>query len=124
MQIEPIFVRLELDQDLIKSRLMTRVICSLCSTSFNLVHLLPSLTGLCDECGSPLATRIDDQVMLIDKRIQFYYQQTGPVEQYLLESSFRCRQFDASLEPKEIVSRFLDGLVGDFLANKFPAAAQ
>ena len=124
MQIEPIFVLLQLDQDLIKTRLMTRVICSLCGSSFGLVNLLPSLAGMCDECGSPLATRIDDQVMLIEKRIEFYYRQTGPVERYLLESSFRCRQFDALLEPKEIVSRFLDGLVGDFLANKAPAAAQ
>ena len=124
MQIEPIIVRLQLDQDIIKSRLMTRVTCSFCGTTFNLVHLLPSLTGLCDECGSPLATRIDDQVMLIDKRIQFYDKLTGPVERYLLESSFRCRQFDASLEPGQIVSRFLNGLVGDSLANKSFAAAQ
>ena len=117
-QIEPIVVRLQLDRQAVRSRLLARVTCSCCGTSFNLVSFPPSQAGRCDECGSLLATRTDDQASLIDKRIDFYDELTGPVEKYLLESAFRCRQMDASLEPKVIVSEFVNGLLGDSLVTK------
>ena len=118
LQIEPIIVRLQLDRQVVRSRLLARVTCSGCGASFNLISLPPSQAGQCDECGSPLATRTDDHAVLIDKRIEFYNELTGPVEQFLLQRSLRYHFLDASREPRLILSEFLDELSGDYLVAK------
>ncbi len=123
MDIEPVVVRLKLNNEAIKSRLLARVSCLHCGASFNLVFLRPKWPDQCDECGCPLVTRTDDQVGLIEKRINIYDSLTGPVERYLRESGLRLWEFDATLEPKQLLSEFLNNLTGSSLAvNSLPSA--
>ena len=116
MELEPVVVRLQLNHEAIKSRLQARVSCSHCGTSFNLISLRPKRPDQCDECGFALITRTDDQVGLIEKRIKIYDSLTGPVERHLRESGLRHWEFDATLEPKQLLSEFLNNLIGSSLA--------
>jgi len=78
--IEPIVVRLQLDYEATKSRLRNRVSCAGCGATFNLLFLPPKQPGQCDECGIPLVTRTDDQIDLIERRIEYYEKLTALVE--------------------------------------------
>ncbi len=111
LRIEPIVVRLQLDYESTKSRLRNRISCTGCGATFNLVFLPPRQPGQCDACGIPLVTRTDDQIGLIERRIEYYDKLTAPVEHYLMENKFRCWEFDAALAPGQLFSQFASRLV-------------
>jgi len=124
LNISPVVVRLQLDYEATKSRLRNRVSCTGCGAVFNLVSLPPKQPDQCDECGSPLVTRTDDQVDLVERRIEYYDRLTAPVEDYFIENKLRCWEFDAALDPRLIFSQFTNHLVAASLVVQQTNAAQ
>ena len=61
---------------------MNRRICSKCKRVYNLVLNPPKENGICDDCGSELTARADDNEETIKNRLQTYFDQTSPLVDY------------------------------------------
>lgn len=68
------------DETIIR-RLSGRWICPTCGKGYNLNHetMRPRNAGTCDECGSALIQRADDQPATIQTRLSTYSRQTEPL---------------------------------------------
>ena len=67
---------------LVASRLSQRRICSKCGALYNLESAQPSLQNICDDCGSILVKREDDNEGIIKSRFQVYEEETAPVKDF------------------------------------------
>jgi adenylate kinase len=72
-------VVLEVDRDAIIKRLSARRSCPECKAVYNVLNLPPKKEGICDNCGSELVHRKDDQPETISNRLDVYEQQTVPI---------------------------------------------
>jgi len=122
LEIEPLLVRLILDYTEVKLRLQARRFCSSCGAIFNVVRLPPRKIGVCDECGEPLAARVDDQTDLIVRRIEHYATLTEPVAQFLKEQPIRNWEFNGTETPTAILNHFLQQLQQHSLIELKPVA--
>jgi len=68
--------------DLIISRLSSRLICRQCQTPYNLKGRKPKQTGVCDECGGELYQRDDDKPETVKARLKVFHTQTAPLIDY------------------------------------------
>jgi len=66
------------DEDLVR-RLSGRRTCVQCAAMYHVESLKPKKDGICDQCGSPLIQRPDDQPDVIKNRLAVYHQQTEPL---------------------------------------------
>ena len=71
------------DEDIIK-RTSNRVICSNkdCGASFNTIFMPSKVEGICDNCGSSLIKRKDDEPETIKARLETYHEITEPLIDY------------------------------------------
>lgn len=85
------------DSELV-SRLSGRRTCSKCGSMFHIDTMPPRRAGVCDQCGSGLTQRDDDQAEVIQKRLKVYHQQTAPVAGfYRKQGKLAC--LDATQSP-------------------------
>ncbi len=75
-------INLEIDDQVIVNRIVNRRLCSNCGKGYNLISIPPKQEGICDDCGSPLYQRKDDNVETIKERIAVYNAQTKPIISY------------------------------------------
>ena len=61
---------------------MNRRLCSSCGKGYNLLTLKPKQDGVCDDCGSPLYQRADDNEETVANRLNIYNAQTKPLIEY------------------------------------------
>lgn len=73
------------NEELLK-RLSGRWICRNCQTPYNVVELLPKVSGKCDHCGGELYQRPDDKEETARKRLDVYFAQTMPLIEYYTEA--------------------------------------
>ena len=66
----------------IVARLSQRLHCVSCNNQFNSASAKPKSPGVCDECGSQLAKREDDQPQVIRHRFKVYKRQTEPLARH------------------------------------------
>lgn len=99
-----VVIYLEVNEDVVIQRLLSRLTCSVCGTIFNLLSDTPKQAGKCDECGGALIQRADDNEETIRNRIRVYKEQTQPVIDYYLEKGHEgsFHQIDASKSVDEI----------------------
>ena len=76
---KPIILHLDVPLDALQGRLTSRRQCPTCGTIYNLLHQPPKKAGLCDNDGTPLITRRDDQEEVVRERLRTYEAQTRPV---------------------------------------------
>lgn len=82
-------------------RLGGRRTCSGCGATFHIESKPPKLANVCDNCGSALMTRDDDQPDAIRRRLQVYHEKTEPLETYYRgRALLRC--VDATLGPDDV----------------------
>ncbi len=67
---------------LVASRLSQRRICPKCGALYNLESAQPSLQNICNDCGSTLVKREDDNEEVIKSRFQVYEKETAPVKDF------------------------------------------
>jgi len=72
-------IHLELPEDEVKRRVLSRRLCPGCGMDYNLIADRPKVEGRCDICGSELLTRPDDTPEALAARLRDYYEKTRPV---------------------------------------------
>ena len=77
-----VVVNLLVDENLIVSRIINRRLCPNCGKGYNILTLKPKKDGVCDDCGSELYQRKDDNVETVISRLSVYNEQTKPLINY------------------------------------------
>lgn len=77
-------VFLDIDRDFAMKRALSRVVCSKCGLSYNLINkeYAPLKEGICDNCGSSLKTRSDDNEESFINRFDTFMKETYPLLEY------------------------------------------
>ncbi len=81
---EGIVIHLTLPEDLLLKRITGRRICSSCGLIYNIYsdQMNSKQDGICDECGSSLYQRADDNEESMKNRIDTYFKVTVPIIDY------------------------------------------
>ena len=81
---EGLVVFLDIDRELAMKRSLSRVVCSKCGLSYNLINkeYAPLKEGICDNCGSSLKTRSDDNEESFINRFDTFMKETYPLLEY------------------------------------------
>lgn len=85
----------------IVSRLSLRRSCPQCGSIYHLRDKLPREPGICDECGSELIQRFDDEKEIIRKRFEVYEKQTFPILEWY-EKRGKVKEISGELEIDQI----------------------
>lgn len=75
-------VNFKADDQVIITRLSGRIICRQCGRIFHKVNIPPKEEGVCDICQGELYQRDDDQPEAVEKRLNAYKEQAGPLINY------------------------------------------
>jgi len=76
---EPVVIHLDVADSALVARLTARRQCPKCLKIYNLQSQPPRTAGYCDDDGTGLITREDDQESVIRDRLHAYSQLTGPI---------------------------------------------
>ncbi|MBO6126991.1 MAG: adenylate kinase [Clostridia bacterium] len=78
-----IVIDIDVDDNLICKRMLSRLVCSKCGSVFNsATEMRPKIENICDNCGSKLIQRKDDTENTIRTRLKVYKEQTLPLRDY------------------------------------------
>lgn len=102
-------VNFSVEDDEIVKRLSNRRSCPDCQAVFNIVFQPPKNIGQCDECGSSLIQRSDDEPAIIQKRLAVYQSETAPLIKYYEEKGLLL-PVDASGDPSRIFDKITSAL--------------
>jgi adenylate kinase len=108
-----IVLNLEVDEDIVVSRITGRRSCPKCGTVYHIKNLKPKTEGLCDNDGTELVQRPDDSPEVVANRLETYHEQTEPLVDYYRDKG-TVFDIDANKdadEVKTIVFQMLDSLV-------------
>lgn len=75
-------ILIDVAPDVIVGRLTSRRVCPQCNAVYNIESNPPSARGRCDECGSDLVQRPDDEEATVRRRLDVYEEQTAPLIDY------------------------------------------
>ena len=75
-------VSLEIDDDVIASRMTGRRVCAHCGASYHISANPPKQEGVCDLCGDALIVRKDDTPETVQKRLSVYHASTEVLKDY------------------------------------------
>ena len=78
-------IDVEVPDESIVRRMSGRRACPKCGATFHIQFKVPSVDGVCDECGSKLILREDDHPETVQKRLDVYHSQTQPLIEYYRE---------------------------------------
>ena len=112
---EPTVIHLAVPDPVLVTRLTARRHCPLCRRLYNVLSQPPRQAGLCDDDGSPLVMRDDDQEPVIRKRLDAYRTETRPVLSFYGPS---VRLVNADQSPAEVAAA-----IQRLLKSKVPALA-
>lgn len=70
---------LEMPDDEVERRVLSRRLCSQCGLDYNLIAHRPQVDDTCDVCGGELVQRPDDQPDALRQRLSDYHATTAPV---------------------------------------------
>lgn len=99
------------DEELIK-RITGRRLCPKCGEIYNIYYSPSTIDGKCNECGSDLIIRQDDNAEALKIRLDEYHKNTQPVIEYY-EKMGLVQSIDASQSKKDVyrnVKTVLEGL--------------
>jgi adenylate kinase len=105
-------IALELDEEIIIKRLVNRLFCSQCQTTFHKIFAKPTVEGVCDKCGGELIQREDDRIESITKRLSVANEQTVPVIEYYQQQNIvdyiKMEENDSELVVFEMIKSVLE----------------
>ncbi len=94
-------VSIEVPEDELVRRLTGRRSCPKCAAMFHVMFSPPKQEGACDNCGTELITRADDNEKTIRNRISVYREQTEPLKSFYREKGL-LRPIDGTGTPADI----------------------
>lgn len=90
------------EADLIE-RLVGRLVCAHCGSTYHSKNRPPKQAGICDRCGEGLSTRADDERAKVQVRLSVYEEQTKPVFEFYQDLGLYHR-IDGSRAPSLVLS--------------------
>ncbi|MGH7448867.1 MAG: adenylate kinase, partial [Longimicrobiales bacterium] len=93
---------LDVADDTLIKRLSGRRSCGTCGAVYNVYFEPPREEGRCDQCGSELTQRVDDEVDTVRRRLQVYSDQTEPLIDYYERSSTPVHRVDGDRPIAEV----------------------
>lgn len=102
-------IALEVDQTELIRRLSGRISCRGCSEIYHRDTRPPKVEGVCDNCGSELYIRSDDQPDAIAERLRVYSQNTKPVLDFYSQAG-RSVSIDGTKSPEEVFEAIMAAL--------------
>jgi adenylate kinase len=94
-------VNLELPDDEVERRVLSRRLCSKCGLDYNLIAHRPEVEDTCDVCGGRLVHRADDTPEALATRLRDYYEKTAPVIEIFERKEFVVR-IDATSTKEQV----------------------
>lgn len=104
-----VVINIDVEDDIIISRIINRRTCPSCGRGYNIVSLKPKKEGVCDECGTALYQRKDDNEETIKSRLEVYNRQTRPLIDYYAKQNLLL-QVDGAGSISEITSNIITGM--------------
>jgi adenylate kinase len=98
------------DSNIVK-RMSGRRSCPKCGASYHIEFIPPKKEGVCDNCGSDLIQRADDNPETVQNRLTVYHEQTQPLIDFY-EKKGALRTVDGTKEMKEVfqeITKILEG---------------
>ena len=92
---------IEVPPEEIVKRLSGRRVCEKCGHPYHVDFDPPQREGVCDQDGSPLVQREDDQPATVRKRLETYASKTEPLVAFYEERGILTR-FDGTRSPDEV----------------------
>lgn len=108
-------ISLDVENSEIVLRLSGRRTCSACGKGYHVSYDPPSVSGLCDVCGSHLIQRDDDSEDTVKNRLLVYDQQTAPLKSFFSSCGI-LRSINGTDSIKAIQNQirlFIDGGIVD-----------
>jgi adenylate kinase len=72
-------ILLEVPDQLVRERILSRRLCSKCGVDYNLISSRPAVVGVCDVCGRRLVARADDTPQAALDRRRDHHAKTQPI---------------------------------------------
>lgn len=92
---------LELSDEEVQRRVLSRRLCTGCGLDYNLIAHRPEVPDVCDVCGGTLVQREDDTPEALARRLSDYYTSTEPVIDVFGRKELVVR-VDASSSKREV----------------------
>ncbi len=100
-------IDLDTKQEVIIQKLLGRLACKKCSANFHIKNMPPKKDMICDNCGSALYQRADDNEETIKKRLEVYHNESAPLIQYY-QSKRKLHQIAANEEAEIVLKKIID----------------
>ncbi|PAY16801.1 adenylate kinase [Rhodopirellula sp. SM50] len=94
-------IHIEVPDDVVRQRVLSRRLCSGCGLDYNLISHRPAIEDVCDVCGSGLRARPDDTEEALAGRLRDYHTKTKPVLS-LFERKELVLDIDGTAKPDAI----------------------
>ncbi|UCF15415.1 MAG: adenylate kinase [Phycisphaerales bacterium] len=107
-------LNLEIDDQIVASRMTGRRSCPKCGAVYHIENLKPETEGVCDHDGTELVQRSDDSSEVVAHRLETYHQQTEPLVNYYKDNG-TVYDFDAGRSVNEVKASIFEKL--DTLSN-------
>lgn len=75
-------INIHVDNEKLVNRIIGRRICPTCGRTYHIKYNKPLKDGICDDCGSNLIQRKDDNVETVNNRLEVYSNLTEPLIKY------------------------------------------
>jgi adenylate kinase len=72
-------IQIDLDDQVVRDRVLGRRLCSRCGLDYNLIFHRPANPAICDVCGGALTARADDNPEAVASRLRDYHTKTRPI---------------------------------------------
>ena len=102
-------LNLEIDDDIVASRMTGRRSCPKCGAVFHIENLKPKTEGICDNDGTELVQRSDDSLEVVAHRLETYHRQTEPLVNYYKDNG-TVYDFDAGRNVDEVKASIFEKL--------------
>ncbi len=100
-------IDLDTKQEVIIQRLSGRLACKKCNANFHIKNMPPKKDMICDNCGSRLYQRADDNEETIKKRLEVYHNESAPLIKYY-ESNQKLYRVAANEEAEVVLKKLVD----------------
>ena len=103
-------VVLEASDEVLTARIVGRRSCPSCGSVYNTVLAPPQREGVCDNDGTPLFHRADDQADTVQNRLNVYRRETEPLIEYYDGSKAVVHRVPSQEGPDEVQSKVREAL--------------
>lgn len=109
LEVDRVLLLTAPDEVLVR-RVAGRRSCPDCSRVYNVHFSPPRDEGVCDDCGTPLAHRADDDEETVRNRLEVYARQTRPLVGHYEEKGVDLRRVDGDRPVEDVQASLLEAL--------------